>query len=172
MFWHDLWDGRVLQQSFLELFSYSKNALISVSSMKSAALPISHFHLSLSAEAYDQFLQLQNIIHNIDLSAVPDRWQYIWGSFAFSSSKAYKTLIGSLQVHDVYGWLWRSSCQNKRKFFFWLLLKDRLSTRNLLKRKHMSLPDYNYVFCSYGIEESLHHLFFECSFAMACWNTL
>jgi hypothetical protein len=32
----------------------------------------------------------------------------------------------------VFRWLWKTCCQNKRKIFFWLLLKDRLSTRQLL----------------------------------------
>jgi hypothetical protein len=36
----------------------------------------------------------------------------------------------------------------------------------------MYLPDYNYVLCHLNIEESLHHLFLECPFAMSCWNML
>ena len=32
--------------------------------------------------------------------------------------------------------------KNKRKFFFWLWLKDWLNTRALLKRKNMALEDY------------------------------
>lgn len=101
-----------------------------------------------------------------------DQWSYIWGNNQFTSRRAYKVLIGSSQVHQVYKWLWETCCQNKRNFFFWLLLKDRLSTRELLRRKHMFLQDYNCVFCSYGVEESLSHLFFDCPFAQACWNTL
>jgi len=36
----------------------------------------------------------------------------------------------------------------------------------------MTLQDYSCVLCTHGIEESLFHLMFDCSFAMACWNTL
>jgi hypothetical protein len=71
----------------------------------------------------------------------------------------------------VNNWLWSTSCQNKRKIFFWLLLKDRLSTRELLRRKNMFVQSYNCVHC-HVVEESLYHLFFDCSFAIACWNTL
>jgi hypothetical protein len=56
--------------------------------------------------------------------------------------------------------------------FFWLALKDRLSTRALLKRKNMALESYNCVLCHLDVEESLHHLFFHCPFAMSCWNLL
>jgi hypothetical protein len=34
----------------------------------------------------------------------------------------------------------------KHKFFFWLLLRDRLNTKNLLRRKTNILEDYNCVF--------------------------
>ena len=32
-------------------------------------------------------------------------------------------------------WLWNSNCFPKRKVFFWLAIKDKISTRELLKRK-------------------------------------
>jgi hypothetical protein len=78
-------------------------------------------------------------------------------------------------IHPVYGWLWRSlrsACQNKRKFFFWLLLKDRLSTRKLLRQKNMFLQDYNCVLCRLRIEESPIHLFLSLPVAIQCWNLL
>lgn len=73
-------------------------------------------------------------------------------------------------LHPVYKWLWKSSCQNKHKVFFWLLIKDRLSTRELLRRNHMELPDYSCVLCTASVEESLTHLFLECPFAIQCWD--
>ena len=52
------------------------------------------------------------------------------------------------------------------------MLKDRLSTRELLRRKNMDLQDYNCILCNGLIEESLCHLFIHCPFANACWNWL
>jgi len=57
-------------------------------------------------------------------------------------------------------------------FFAWLLIRDRLSTRNLLRRKNMYLEDYNYVLCHNGPEETCFHLFFECPFSSDCWNSI
>jgi hypothetical protein len=61
----------------------------------------------------------------------------------------------------------------KKKDLFWLLLRDRLSTREILRRRNMFLEDYNCVFCaSMPVEESVTHLFLHCPFAQACWATL
>ena len=60
----------------------------------------------------------------------------------------------------------------ERKFFFWLVLKNRLSTRSLLRRCNTHLQDYNCVFCLLNVEEDLLHLFFHCPFSQACWFSL
>jgi hypothetical protein len=54
----------------------------------------------------------------------------------------------------------------------WLLLKDRLSTRNIVGRKNIVLGSYTRVVCSVSIEETSEHLFFRCPFAHNCWNLL
>ena len=56
--------------------------------------------------------------------------------------------------------------------FFWLLIKDRLSTRNLLRRRNMHLDSYNCVLCNMLVEESAHHLFVDHSFTRMCWDIL
>jgi hypothetical protein len=44
--------------------------------------------------------------------------------------------------------------KHKFKIFFWLLLRDRLNSRNLLRRKNMELEDYSCVLCNTGHEET------------------
>ena len=84
----------------------------------------------------------------------------------------YEGSIYHRQVHNVFKWLWRSACRNKRKFLFWLVLKDRLSTRALLRRRNMHLLDSNRVLCHCNVEEDLAHLLFHCPFSLACWPIL
>jgi hypothetical protein len=172
LFWLDLWNNRLLHQDFPELFSFVRDANISVHNADNMVPLHSLFHLPLSIEAYDQYQQLEHIVLNINFQQRPDHWSYMWGFSIFSSSKAYRRLIGHRTVHHAFHWLWKSKCQNKRKFFFWLVLQDRLSTRNLLYRRNMALQDYSCVHCVSTIEETLLHLFVECPFAQACWNTL
>jgi len=62
-------------------------------------------------------------------------------TFEGASTKVYKLLLGHQEVHPVLKWLW--SCQPKQRVFFWLLINDRLSTRNILRRKHMHLDAYD-----------------------------
>lgn len=57
---------------------------------------------------------------------------------------------------------------NTHKFFFWLMLRDRLNTRAMLQRKNMHLDSYCGVLCVVNIEEDIMHLFFECPFSSAC----
>jgi hypothetical protein len=74
--------------------------------------------------------------------------------------------LGSLPLFS-WLWLWSSENFGKHKFFFWLLLKDYLNTRNLLRRKNKVLEDYNCAIGNSGTEETCMHLFFECSFIIA-----
>ena len=69
-----------------------------------------------------------------------------------------------------FNWLWKCSYQPKHKVFFWLLLNDRLNTRNLLRTKTFPLQSYNCVTSSCQAEETLHHLFWDCPFAADCWD--
>lgn len=95
---------------------------------------------------------------------------FIWNSHLYSVKKAYRHLSGHLNLHPAYKWLWSSSCQKKHKVFFWLLIKDRLSTRELLRRKNMLLQDYSCPLCNGTLDESSTHLCLECPFAYQCWT--
>ena len=51
---------------------------------------------------------------------------------------------------------------------------DRLNTRNLLKRKRYKLEgnNFNCVLCPTQREETAFHLFFNCPFALECWQQI
>lgn len=58
------------------------------------------------------------------------------------------------------------------KMFLWLLLADRLNTRNMLRHYKIENDDYSCVICHDPPEETLSHLFFCCPFSVECWRTL
>ena len=62
----------------------------------------------------------------------------------------------------------------QQKVFLWLLLADRLNTRNMLRRRHFRIHNDNYacLLCNQPPEEDVAHLFFACPFGQRCWAAL
>jgi hypothetical protein len=62
----------------------------------------------------------------------------------------------------------------KWKVFAWLLLVDRLNTRNMLNRRQFAVMnnDFTCLLCAARLEETLTHLFFNCSFDRECWEAV
>ena len=136
--WEDLWNGGIPKiQS--ELFSFRKTKEITISEAKTL-IPFHAFHLLLSEEAYAQYEALNERLDSITIQDESDSWTYIWAKSRFSSKKAYEQIIGFMPCNPIFKSLWKTSCENNQNFFLWLLIKDRLSTRELLKRRNMELP--------------------------------
>ena len=58
------------------------------------------------------------------------------------------------------------------KSFSWLLLKDRLNVRGMLRRRTMLLDNYTCVLCPCQEDETIEHLFLNCPFAQQCWSCI
>lgn len=159
--WSDLWYGWVPCHNYPESFSFSKlnQLLYNLQQMENIFYL---FPLPLSVQAFQQLIPLLQALENNGNSEDSDIWMYIWGSALYSSSKAYKFLHGSAAVHPSLSWLWKLNVQlqHKHKVFFWLLLKDKLSTRGS-RKKIMALPSYSSVLCGLDIEEIVQHLFLQ-----------
>jgi hypothetical protein len=69
------------------------------------------------------------------------------GGALFSVNKAYMALSGHPPTHPVFIRLWSSKCQLKHRFFFCLLLQDKLNSRDRLRRRHMELDSYTCEKC-------------------------
>jgi len=127
-------------------------------------------NLPLSVEAFQQWQNVQILRDEQALSDQCDVWTCDWGQF--SASKAYKFLMGHNQIPRAFFWLWETFCQPKHKVFFWLLMKDRLSTMNILRRKNMNLESSDCALCQLNTEETMEHLFLSCPFAAECWSKI
>lgn len=162
------WNGRSNEQAYPELFSFAKNPWIPLHSFVMLNPMTDHFHLPLSIQAYQQFLQLKQLTLPVQHQDDRDIWTYNWGSPVFSTAKAYLALIGQHHPHPTFRWLWLSKCQMKHKIFFWLLL----STRDLLHRRNMDLDSFTWDLCILQRLETSAHLFIRCNFAKACWSAI
>jgi hypothetical protein len=148
LFWTDLWSDTCMHQNFPHLVTFAKKTNHSVNEFVQTEFLEDLFNLPLSTMAYNEFLELEVLCEttrSLNQDGSKDSWFYIWNSDEFSLKNAYKALVGWQPCAPHFSWVWSSSCQAKHKFFFWLLLLDRLNTRNLLGRKKFQLQSYNCV---------------------------
>lgn len=171
MLWDDKWTDSLCKDTYPELFSFARKPKCSIKFFLDKDID-SIFFCPLSPHATIQLSNLSSEIENLQLN--PDRedsWLFTWGTSIFSSTKVYKILRGTHQASPLFKWLWAAGNLGKHKFFFWLLLVDRLNTRDILKRKNRQLSSYNCAFCN-STEETCFHLFFSCQISTLCWNAI
>jgi hypothetical protein len=59
-----------------------------------------------------------------------------FGNNKFSSSKFYNLSFASINPPVPFLWIWQFKVCKKIKIFLWLVFRDRINSKNLLKRKH------------------------------------
>lgn len=167
------WAGHAFKETYAHLFSFTKKPKCSLRFFFSNEENII-FSLPMSTQAAEQLTEIQTLLQEgtWDGNNIDDVWTYIWGNARYSTKKTYKILIRYIEASPLFSWMWGSSNLGKHKFFFWLLLRDRLSRRNLLRWKNMTLDDYSCVLCNRGLEDTCFHLFFECPFSQECWDSI
>jgi hypothetical protein len=146
LFWDGCWHQFVMKHKFHHLHTFARDTNINVNEVITTEYLQYLFHLPLTTQAYEEFLEMEDICitlrHSEHLDLV-DTWSYIWRNEFYSFIKAYNVLMGYKQTPPHFSWIWKSSCQPKHKVFFWMLLHDRVNTRNLLRRKNFELEAYN-----------------------------
>lgn len=169
-FWDDLWTDSVLAQDHPRLVSFAINPNASVFEVMQAEDLDALFLLPLSQQAYEEFEALQVRLQTTRYDEnETDKWTPIWGN-AYTSQRFYSQAFANLAAHPIFRMIWKSRCTPRVKFFAWLVLVDRLNTKSMLQRRHLNVQDDALcIMCASGHEETIHHLFFECSFAKECW---
>ena len=174
LFWKDVWfsdTGSALMDTHPRAFSYALNEDDSVARVLRTTDPAMIFSLPLSAQAREEIREIQQGSSHVCLEyGSPDVWVCDLGRY--SSKKYYNHCFKQVKADEAFGWLWKSKCPIKFKMFGWLLMVDRLNTRNMLKRRHFAVAGGNYtcMLCQNPPEETVEHLFFECPFAKQCWS--
>jgi hypothetical protein len=107
-----------MEISYPQLYSFAKSENITLQSVLAKEKLYDLLNLPLSEEAYLQYCELEIMLQTINASDDKDKWKYIWDNEQYSSTKAYKHLIGSPLVRPAYKWLWASASQPKHKVFF------------------------------------------------------
>ena len=174
LFWKDLWLDEILTDTHPRAFSYARNEDCSVKDFLTINSLEEQFYLPLSSQALEEVQDMQGLMAQITFDNsqnAKDVWSYTWGSREFSAKKYYNFYFRDMRAHKTYQWLWKSKVTTKIKVFGWLVLSDRLNTRNMLKRRHYNIGT-NLSCLLYGQkEEDIDHMILTCPFSRSCWAT-
>jgi hypothetical protein len=131
------------------------------------------FALPLSVEAFQEFQDLSSLIEsNPTASDVVDTRRFVWGD-RYTPSKYYNFLFSRVPQDVALKAIWDSRALLKLKVFLWTLMIDRLNTRDIMLRKQWNIessPECS--MCNALVLETRDHLFFDCEFAKACWDSI
>jgi hypothetical protein len=166
--WDDLINGSLLSEVYPKLFSFSSDPKISLWKVRQENDLLNCFKIPMSREAYTELLELQQLLGSLQPTdqSSKDPWHFIWGQKFYSPRKFYQYHFKDIHHNQTVLWIWKSKCVPTIRLFAWLLLNDRLNTKNVLKRRKKHLDEgYNCVLCSDCVEETVEHLFFDCSAA-------
>ena len=177
MFWLDRWqiDNRAIahKDRFPRLHSFAIDDMISVKDFFGFESLVEGFHLPFSSEAFLELSQLQDLLDPISLNpAEKDIWKWPSKSLEYQSKLYYDFTFSHLGIDPIFKWIWKCSCALKIKVFGWLLLMDRLNTRDMMQRRHWHIQDDTCVLCQSSIHEYRIHLFFSCNFSQRVSNYL
>jgi hypothetical protein len=156
------------------LFSFALDQNVSLREMVNLDSIEDHFYLPLSAQAFDEFNQVKEIILNQNLNSEgKDVWKTQWKDGVYTLSKYYHYTFRDQKASPIFARIWKSRCILRIKFFAWLLVNDRLNTRDMLRRRQCNVTNvYDCVLCpTHGVED-WKHLFFYCNFSQRIWNYL
>jgi hypothetical protein len=127
------------------------------------------FRRWLHEDLQNQYRRLLDIVFRYSLNSDKDYARWDWEkSGIFSVKSTYKHLCR----HDYglnFSRIWKAKLPLKIKIFMWLVIQNSILTKdNLGKRKWKG--NKSCAFCSEN--ESVQHLFFECSTAKYVWSLL
>jgi hypothetical protein len=174
LFWSDLWKEEAFDSKFLRLYSFAKDRLQSVKEFALKDSILDNFDLPLSVEAHAELSSLMDLIGDAHLNeSVHDSWIFKLGGVGYRPSKVYKYAFNHLETNQPACWIWKSKCNSKHKFFAWLVLQDRINTKDMILRRHWHVIDnHNCILCHEITLEDWRHLFFNYTFSTRIWNYL
>ena len=172
-FWEDRWLPDVLSTKYPRLTSFARNRYASVQEIMVSMDLDTLFMLPLTHQAFEELIQLQEDIQNVRIEGNDkDTWCPSWGTF-FTSKKIYSLVYNMVDAHPVHKVIQKSSCTPRVKFFIWLILVDRLNTKNMLTQRHIGVRENDQcIMCETDADEAAEHLFFSCRFARRCWAAI
>ena len=128
----------VFSLKFSNLHSFAKEAVISLKSVREANNIVDLFRIPMSRQAYNELLLLTDDLNELNSSPIDgkDEWIFMWGNQSNSVKRFYQHHFVAIRPPVTIQWIWKAKCVTRIKLFSWLLLNDKLNTRNMLRRRN------------------------------------
>lgn len=173
LFWKDNWAGECLEDIFPNIAHFARNPEILVKEVSEATCLANLFVIPITQAAAQELDDLREIVQDFNLVDGIDQRIFYWGNDKYLAAKLYKMAFLSMPAPASFRIIWKSKVTPRVKFFAWLILLDRLNTKNMLSRRHFNVqPNCLCGMCKENEEETIEHLFFNCEFAKKCWDKL
>ena len=97
----------------------------------------SMFSLPLSELAFREFNQLSEILAGFSLDVDSnDSWEWRHGKKAeYTAKKYYDFVHQPMTTNPILCWVWKSCCAMSIKMFAWLVIMDRVNTKDMIQRQ-------------------------------------
>lgn len=112
--------------------------------------------------------ELMICCNHVSFSDHDDKIVWGLGKKVFSVNSLYKKKVMD-QVSIPYKFLWKSKLPQKIKIFIWLVVRNKILTKDNLKKRNCN-GSLECCFC--GVDESIDHLFFHCLIARYMWRVI
>jgi hypothetical protein len=119
--------------SIPNLYDYASNKNLLVKDALAVTNLLDIFRLPMSRAAYNEYIVFRENLDSLKGdSDQTDIWVYHWSGGLYSSRQYYKYKFQSIMPPPPFCWIWKAKCVPRIKLFAWLLLVDRLNTRDML----------------------------------------
>jgi hypothetical protein len=168
-FWNNIWcDSVPLSFRYPNLFDIAYDKNITVEKVLSSDFQFLTFRRRLLGDLATDYNNLIVQCNKVGRFNYDDKVAWSLGKHGFSVKSFYKESKCS-HVPVPSNFLWKTRLPHKIKVFLWLVLHNKILTRDNLRKRSWKGP-LNYVFC--GLSESIDHLLFQCSVARFMWRII
>lgn len=174
-FWHSSWlTSPCLATLFPDLFKRSRGKNKCVADALINGTWVRDLRQQANSDLAQNFLILWRAIRAANVILQPQtedkiRW-HLHSSGQYNASSAYDAQFNTLPTTDNKLLIWKTWAPGKTKFFFWLLLQNRLWCNDRLQRRGWE-NGYFCPMCMRNLETSIH-LFWECPMSKEIWRRI
>jgi len=170
-FWEDNWLGSSsLAIQFWKLYTLVNEKGCVVADVWNGSDLICTFNRIVDEQIYNMWLEVVNLASTIEYSDEEDTPIWMFNSDGLYSSQSLYKIInfrGVIPVHV--SAVWSIKAPPRIHFFLWLLMHNKVLTRDNLSKKR-KVEDAACLFCCEP--ESVQHLFSECVVAKQMWQII